>query len=71
MNGKEGFKKALELQLDFFNAAEELTWAYIGKGDHVVAAASFQNFAARRTPARLILMGCPARIPGTRPRRCA
>ncbi len=48
----EQSSKALELHPDRCNAAEVLTWAYIGKGDHVGAAASFENF--------LTLLGQPS-----------
>ena len=50
----EQSSKALELQPDRCLAAEVLTWAYIGKGDHVAAAASFENF--------LMLDGQPSRV---------
>ena len=47
----EKSSKALELQPDRCIAAEVLTWAYIGKGDHDAAAVSFENF--------LVLLGQP------------
>jgi len=42
----EQLKRTLELQPDFFNAAGELPWAYIGKDEHGAAAASFENYLA-------------------------
>jgi len=37
-------KRALDLQPEFFNAASDLMWAYIGKGDHDEAATSFETY---------------------------
>ncbi len=42
----EQLKRTLELQPDFFNAAGELPWAYIGKVEHGAAAESFEKYLA-------------------------